>query len=193
LSFTILPGEGASESGRFFGNGEVEVVGKDIHFIKTEAGLKNETHLGNLKYFFIVNAILLGTFMWIFISQGVKERMKSKEDIVRKKSALRNALKIIEKARREAKKDNIKQAYELLHRSILQFFADRSNLSVWGTTEVEIKAYLREMRISDKVEQGISLLLEACNRARFSKEKPDGVQFTKDVERTIKLLKGLRL
>ncbi len=193
LSFTVLPGEGASESGRFFGKGEVEVVGKDIHFIKTEAGLKNEALLGNLKYFFIVNIILLGTFIWIFISQGVKERMKLKEDIVRKKSALRNALKIIEKARREAKKDNIKEAYELLHRSILQFFADRSNLSAWGTTEVEIKAYLREVGIGDKTEQEFSLLLEACNKARFSKEKPDGVQFMKDVERTIKLLKGLRL
>ncbi|MCK4234449.1 hypothetical protein KAX75_08475, partial [candidate division WOR-3 bacterium] len=87
----------------------------------------------------------------------------------------------------------VKEAYELLHRAILQFFADKCNLSVWGTTEDEIKYHLREKRISNGIERKLSSLLEACNRARYSKEKPDGVQFKKDIENTIKLLKSLKL
>lgn len=193
LVFKVLPGEGGSEHDRFFGKGDVKVVGKDINFIKTESRLKNEALLGSTKYFLMVNILLLGAFLWIFISQGVKERMKSKEDILRKRGALSSALKVMEKAKREARRGDVKEAYELLHRAILQFFADKCNLSVWGTTEDEIKYHLREKRISNGIEKEISLLLEECNKARYSKERPDRVQFTKDVECTIKLLKSLKL
>ncbi len=192
LLFTVLPQDGGS--GRFLGKGDVEVVGKDIHFLKTMHRLKNQGNpLGEIKYFLLVNFLLLGVFLWIFISQGVKERMKSKEHILRKRGALGKALKIIEKAKKETRKGEVKEAYELLHRAILQFFADKCNLSVWGTTEDEIKYHLREKGIRDEIERKLSLLLKTCNRARYSKEKTDGAQFTKDVESTIKLLKNLRL
>ncbi len=192
LLFTVLPGDG--ESGRFSGKGDIEMVGKDIHFIKTMDRLKNQGNpLGEIKYFLLVNFLLLSAFLWILISVGVKERMKSKEDILRKRGALGKALKIIGKAKKEERKGKVEEAYELLHRAIIQFFADKCNLSVWGTTEGEIKYYLREKRIGDEIEKKLSLLLESCNRARYSKEKIEGAQFTKDVESTIKLLKGLRL
>jgi hypothetical protein len=156
--------------------------------------LKNQGNpLGEIKYFLLVNFLLLSAFLWILISVGVKERMKSKEDILRKRGALGKALKIIGKAKKEERKGKVEEAYELLHRAIIQFFADKCNLSVWGTTEGEIKYHLREKGISDEIERKLSFLLEACNRARYSKEKIEGAQFTKDVESTIKLLKGLRL
>lgn len=192
LAFKVIPGEGG-ESSRLFDKGDIEVLGKDIHFIKITDRLKNESLLSDVKYFLLINVLLLGAFLWILISQGVKERMKSKEDILRKRGALGSALKLIEKAKKEAKRNNIKEAYELLHRAILQFFADKFNLSVWGTTEDEIKSHMREKEIGGEIELELSLLLETCNRARYSKEQPALEEFNKDVESTIKLLKHLKL
>ncbi|MCK4232845.1 protein BatD [candidate division WOR-3 bacterium] len=192
LLFTVLPGDG--KIGRFLGKGDVEVIGKDIHFIKTMDRLTNQGNpLGEIKYFLLANFLLLGAFLWIFISVGVKERMKLKEEVVRKRRALNCAIKNVGKAEREAKKGEKKKAYEFLHIAILQFFADKFNLSVWGTTEDEIKYRLREVGISDEISKEVSLLLDACNRARFSKEEPSGEQFKKYIKRTIKLLKNLRI
>jgi len=194
LNFKVLPGKGEEGSERVFGKGEIERLGEDIHFIKTLDRLKNEKSVfAELKYLLLTNGLLLCVFLFLFISQGVKERLKSKEDILKRRGALGNAFKLINKAKREAKRNNIEEAYELLHKAILQFFADKFNRSVWGTTEDDIKARLKDNGITEEKEKEVSSIFEACNRARYSREESEAGKFNSDLERTIKLLKQLRL
>ncbi len=194
LNFKVLPGQGEKGTERLFGKREVELLGKDIHFIKTMARLRNESNIwGDVKYLLLANGILLCTLFFLFVSYGVKERLKSKEDILRRKDALGNALKLINKAKSEIKGNNIKEAYALLHKAILQFFADKLNLSIWGITEEELKLKLKEKGIADNIKNEISTLLETCNRARYSIETLNKRNLLEDINRTARLLRRLKL
>jgi hypothetical protein len=192
LPFTVIPGEGGLDASTFYKSGDVEVMGRDINFIKRDVKLKDQgSLLGSVKYFLMVNLILLCVFLWITISLNVKEKAKSKEHILRRRGAFRNALKLIAKSEKENRVGNTKEAYELLHRAIVKFFADKCNLSVWGTTEEGIASYLRQKGVGKETENQITKLLHICNQARYSKQVPDGEQLTKSIQLTKTILKQL--
>jgi hypothetical protein len=193
LSFKVLPGEGGEEIDRLYGKGGIEEVGRDIHFLKGGERVKSESTFDVTKYFLVVNVLLLSLFVGIFLSQVVRDRMRSQEHILRKRNALRNSLHLLTLAKREARRGDIKEGYELLHKSILQFFADKRNLSVWGTTEDEIRTILQENSIGEKVQGKLFAIIDICNRARFSKETSGISEFNKYQSQAIKLLKSIKV
>jgi len=192
--FKVLPGESIAGTEKIFGKESVELLGKDIHFIKTPERFKNQANwLADLKFLFMTNGLVFAAFFWVLVSEGVKERMKSNKDILKKRGAYRNALKTIQQAKKKAERGKIREGYELLHKAILQFFADKFNLSVWGTTEDEIRRCLREKGMASDILGEVSVLLEVCNRARYSKETLDGDKISADIKKTLEILGRVRL
>ncbi|TFF88511.1 MAG: protein BatD, partial [Promethearchaeota archaeon] len=192
IPFTVVPGEGGTDVTTAYGSGGVEVIGQDINFIKRDVKLRDQGSLmGSIKYFLLVNFILVSVFLWITVSLNIKEKAKSKEHILRRRGAYRNSLKLIAIAKKENRRGKTKEGYEVLHRAIIQFFADKCNLSIWGTTEEEIVSYLRQKGVGKETENQIAKLLDICNRARYSKQSPDGEKLSESIQLAKTLLKKL--
>ena len=194
LNFTVSPGKSETSTERIFTSGNVEELGRDINYIKTPSHLKNEANLfGSLKYLFLMNGLIFVAFLWVFASQQIKENMKLKKDIIRKRTALGNALKVVKQAEQKAKTGKVREGYELLHKAILQFFADKFNMSIWGTTEDDIRYHLQQMGTKQETINEVFLLIGNCNRARYSKETLKIENFNKDAAKTITLLKTIKV
>lgn len=192
LPFTVTPGEGGEMSERVFSPLALEKIGEDIHFIKTGGAMRDHRGLGPIRYLFVLNAMLLCAFIGIAISFELKERIKENEDVIRKRSALRCAMRTIKRSKREARTGDIAEAYELFHRGMLQFFADKCDTSVWGITEDEIMDTLRSRGESEKNITALKDIFHASNRARYSTAETDLRAFTEHAEKGVRLLRAIR-
>jgi hypothetical protein len=192
MGFTVTAGEEGEMSEKVFSPLALEKIGEDIHFIKIGSRMGNQRGLGMVKYLFVLNGLLLCAFFWITISLELRERRKANEDVIRKRNALRRALTIIRDAKGKARSGDTVDAYELLHRAIFQFFADKCDMSIWGMTEEEIREAMASCGESEKNSAEIRNILRACNRARYSTENPDPGIFKDYLERTRRLLKAIK-
>lgn len=191
LSFTVTPGEEGEMSEKVFSPFAVEKIGEDIHFIKT-GPFHDQGGLGPIWYLWGLSGLLLTVFLWMAVSLELKERAKANEDVIRRRGALRGALRTIEKAAKQARGGDVIEAYELLHRAILQFFADKCNTSIWGMTEDEIIDRLRSRGRDEKRIAEIEAVLHACNRARYSTAKTDPKALLKQLRATQRILRSIR-
>jgi hypothetical protein len=191
LPFSVAPGEETEASEKIFSPFAVEKIGEDIHFIKLGSVVPDQKGMGKVTYFVLLNGMLLCAFLFISVSIKLRERARAHEDTIRKRAALGCAMKALEKATRQARKGNIPEAYEMLHKALFQFFADKYNLSIWGITEVEIMRIVRSRGGDDRRAEELGDILQACNRARYSTEKPDMKAFKKDLEKTRRALRAI--
>ncbi len=193
IPFTVTPTEKKAGSERIFSPLSLEKVGEDIHFIKAGSRFSDDTGMGVLGYLLLLNGLLICVLVSIIVSRQMKARKEANAGLIRKRDALRRALKRIEHAHHEAEKGNVKKAYELLHKAILQFFADKREASIWGMTEQDITELLRA---SGETEEKIATLrdiLSTCNRARYSQEKASLKVFEIEQEKAQQVLRKIRI
>jgi hypothetical protein len=193
LSFTVIPSEKEAASERIFSALALEKVGEDVHFIKMGGEIRDDDGMGWVRYLFVLNGVLLCALLAIVVLRELKGRREVKGDLMRKRDALRCALKTTRKANHAAKRGKVAEAYELLHRAILQFFADKCDMSIWGVTEDEIMDILRSSSGGEENSRELADVLNACNRARYSTEKPDMKAFETDLEKTERTLRAIKI
>ncbi len=147
--------------------GEVKVVSRDIHYIKTKAELRpeNQTLLYIAVHFFPV-------FMFILFSAYRSHREKILRDpaLRRRKQAYQNAVKLLKEAKGLMEEPVLEQAhfFSLMQKAFTEYLANKLNLSPSGLTFSQIKEELLRQEISDEVLNQARKIWERIDLARYT-------------------------
>jgi hypothetical protein len=78
----------------------------------------------------------------------------------------------LRQAREALRREEVERFYRLLERAVLGAIAGRTDRSVAGMTRPSIDALLRKRGVSDDDREAFRELMEACDRAQYTPERP---------------------
>lgn len=155
---------------------DVQVEGKDIRYIETKWSEENTWEKAGRLSINGLAVLNLLAFVWIGFSVYRKKReshISQNRGLYRNQRARSSAMNEIKTLRKLAhEKDMASQTefFEYLERSMNQYFADKWDLSAYGTTRAEIDRRLREtFDADDALAQEVAGVYQLCDESRFGK------------------------
>ncbi len=172
---------------------EVQLLGQDIRFIKTE----------DSDFFPIDRPPLTGLFFWIvllfplpllsgaFLYRRHRDRLASDLAYARKRRAGRAARKQLARARNCLSGGNEKEFYTEVSRALMGFLADKLNLPEAGLVRDEIRSHLRKRNVTQETISAVIDCLDTCDRQRFAPASADMEQMKKFLHNCGRILSRL--
>lgn len=191
-SYTLeIEGGGSSSKGSVSGisKDEVELLGKDILFIKTgdpALQLVNYTFFNSIPFFLLAGAPFL-LFFGMFGLRYYQSNKKTDPDLARKRNALPMARKQLKQAKKLMAQPEDKPFYEAISMALWGYFSDRFGLQTHELSREFLEAKLVEQGINEGLSGRIMGLLDKCEMALYA---PDIVSETRNsvYESSIKLI-----
>ncbi len=180
-----------------FSKEEVDLIGKDIRFIKEE--YKSLKRIGwnvfsSLLFWIILFLPLLSLIAAISHRRHL-DRIHTDQAYARNRAARGEAKKHLSEAKTKIKLEDQKDFYAAVNRAISGFVSDKLNISGAGMMSGDVKKRLMQRGVSDAVIERYIKILQTCDLKRFApsevseKAKED---FYKEVEQILsKLTKEL--
>ncbi|MFO7890715.1 MAG: BatD family protein [bacterium] len=181
----------AAHSG--FSKEEVDLLGKDIRFIKEgyDSLRKIQWNIFSSLLFWI---IILLPLMLLVASAGYRkhlDRLHTDQAYARNRIASREAKKHLSEAKDKIKSEDQKEFYGAVNRAITGFVSDKLNISGAGMMSEDVKRRLKQKGVSDSVIEQYISTLQTCDLKRFSPSEASvkgKEHFYKKVEQTLSVL-----
>ncbi len=168
--FTLKVQKGSGGGSRTYASEELQQVNKDIRYIKT--GDIRPVTLGDSFFasvaYWIVLAVLLGTFVTLFVV--FRQRAIDRADIVkmRGKRANKVASRRLRKAAKLMKANNQNEFYDEVLRALWGYVGDKLNIPVAQLSRENISAQLNGRGVTADTIQLFLGALDECEFARYA-------------------------
>ena len=162
---------------------EIKLLEKDISYIKTNPAVlrPRRAYQYKNKIFILLNILPLLILIFLYIYDSHKRRLLTNVGYARSRRAKGVASKRLKKARQIMLKENTKEFCAEIHKSVIEYVADRLNIPHASITKDLLEEKLKIKGISDPVIQEIREFFSICDMARFA-----SARFTKeDMQATI--------
>ena len=162
---------------------EIKLLEKDISYIKTNPVVlrPRRAYQYKNKIFILLNILPLLILISLYIYDSHKKRLLTNVGYARSRRAKGVASKRLKKARQIMLKENTKEFCAEIHKSVIEYVADRLNIPHASITKDLLEEKLKIKGISDPVIQEIREFFSICDMARFA-----SARFTKeDMQATI--------
>ena len=162
---------------------EIKLLEKDISYIKTNPVVlrPRRAYQYKNKIFILLNILPLLILIFLYIHDSHKRRLLTNVGYARSRRAKGVASKRLKKARQIMLKENTKEFCAEIHKSVIEYVADRLNIPHASITKDLLEEKLKTKGISDPVIQEIREFFSICDMARFA-----AARFTKeDMQATI--------
>jgi hypothetical protein len=170
MTLHVAPGGEDSSSAVLRSRGEVQVVGRDIRFIKDFShGFHREGRVFYRSFWFFF--LLVVPLMIFGGAAGVRwRRIKLEDDVAyaRSRRARQVAKKRLSRAGKLMQSGNREEYLGEISRAMLGFIADKLNLQAAGLMEDDVADKLRGRRIEESVVQRIGDCIRRCDFLRFA-------------------------
>jgi len=176
-----------------FSKEEVDLIGKDIRFIKEEYDSLKKVGwtLYSSIYLWIIFVLPLLCLLAAVSYRKHLDRLHTDRAYARNRAARRDARKHLSEAKANINLEEQKEFYAAIHRAMSGFVSDKLNISGAGMMSVDVKRRLRQKRVSDSVINEYISILQTCDLKRFSPTeaaKEEKEEFYKKVERNLSVL-----
>ncbi len=168
--FTLKVQKGSGNASRTYASEELQQVNKDIRYIKTgdiRPATLGDTFFASAAYW-IVLALLLGTFVTLFVV--FRQRAIDRADIVkmRGKRANKVASRRLRKAAKLMKANNQNEFYDEVLRALWGYVGDKLNIPVAQLSRENISAQLNGRGADADTIQLFLGALDECEFARYA-------------------------
>jgi len=171
---------------------DIEVVGKDIKYIKTGMRLKGAAPLVHTNKFFLILQVLPILVFLVCLRYAVKKERLTKD--IRYARTLR-AQKVASKRLKECAKlkqaGAVKEFYGSLSKALTEYVSDKFNIKAPSLTMETISDYLTDKGISEIVMKKIGDILQLCDLARFASGKLGQEDMEKSYKEAIRIISEL--
>jgi len=156
-------GEGLSKE-------EVQLIGKDIRFIKTQSPKFRKIN----RIFYKMALFWLIVFFPLIVLGGAfgykrnQDRLKENVAFARSQRANQVAKKRLQNARKVLAVDTQKQFFAEISKALLGFLGDKFNLPTAGIMTDEVEKLMREHRVDNETIQSYLDCLRICDFQRFA-------------------------
>ena len=149
---------------------DVRYVGRDIRFIKSDAGKLTKTKTGlisNRTYQSLYVLAVLAFFVVLFIR---REHVKRNSDIskVRNRRAGKVAVKRLKNADVCLKNNQLDKFYEETLKALWDYFSDKLNIPKADLTKAKIASALSDKKVDEALIEQLNETLDKCEYARFA-------------------------
>jgi hypothetical protein len=149
---------------------DVKYLGKDIRFIKSEAGRlsKPDNIIVSKRSFYSIYAFALFVFLLILFLRREHIRRNSDMSLVRNRKAGKVAVKRLRSASECLKNEQIDKFYEEILKAIWGYLSDKLNIPVSDLTRNNAVSSLIEEGIDEERIRSLNHILDACEYVRFA-------------------------
>lgn len=148
---------------------DVELIGKDIRFIKTGGELqKNQKKFFGTGVYYIFNLLPFIIFLGFLIYRKKNQELQSNTTLLRNKKASKTAKKRLSIAEKYLKEQNKAKLYEELSRALWGYTSDKLSIPVSELTKDKINGKLNELNIKPESIEKLLTTLDHCEFARYA-------------------------
>ncbi|MBE3086789.1 MAG: BatD family protein, partial [Bacteroidetes bacterium] len=149
---------------------DVKYLGKDIRFIKSDAGklTKSANIILTKRSFYSAYAFALFVFLVILFFRREHIRRNSDMSLVRNRKAGKVAVKRLHSASVCLKNSQIDKFYEEILKAIWGYLSDKLNIPVSELTRNNAVTSLTERGIDEEKIKNLNRILDTCEYARFA-------------------------
>jgi hypothetical protein len=154
---------------------EVQYLGKDIRFIKSEAGnlKKSDKIVISNRSFLSVYGFTLILFLVILFIRREHVRRNSDLSLVRNRRAAKIAGKRLQEASRCLKAGEIDKFHDEILKAIWGYLSDKLNIPVSELTRINAFESLKQNEVAEEQINDLSAILDKCEFARFAPTSTD--------------------
>lgn len=152
------------------GQKAIELLARDIHFIKTSPGKLMEAGIlwyRNKWLWLGVVTVPLLLLLLCYFYQSYRTRLKEDSAYAKAKSASGAARVLLNEAKKYEKEINVKGFYDVLARVLQKYVSDRLNLPVGSVVSHQIADLLISRGVENEIVARIKKILDVCDSARF--------------------------
>lgn len=148
---------------------DIKIVNKDIRFIKTLANYRVfEGYIYTKAWFKLVNLAPVFIFGFVFIYVNWQEKLNKDIAYARSLRASGTSKKYLKKAVKLLNLENSSEFYNAISRAIVEYIANKTNVSAESLTSSIISAILSKKEIKAETIAEVNRLLEECAMVRFA-------------------------
>lgn len=149
---------------------DVKYVGKDIRFIKTNAGrlMRSSNIILSNRSFYSGYAIALIAFLVVLFVRREHIRRNADLTAVKNRKAARIAVLRLREASACMKRNEIDRFHEEVLKAIWGYLGDKLNIPVADLSRNNVSEVLREKGIDEETIQDLTNLLDSCEYARYA-------------------------
>jgi hypothetical protein len=172
IQLEVKPGR--KEGGRqvvFTGSGEeIEVLGRDIHFIHPVPGEISIARGGVLRtnVYVALHALPLLAVIMSLVVERRRRRWRDDEPAYRASRAAREADKRLGQTRALQQKGQIAEVFAAVSLTVRRYFADKMNKPAPGLTSEDIERFLFDRGVSEEDLEQLRSILARCDGAQYS-------------------------
>ncbi len=176
-----------------FSKKEVDLIGKDIRFIKEEYDSLRKIgwNIFHSIYFWIIFLLPLLLLAGAVSYRKHLDRLHTDQAYARNRAARRDARKYLSEAKANIELEEQKAFYAAVHKAMSGFVSDKLNISGAGMMSEDVKGRLKQRGVSDSVIEKYISILQTCDLKRFSPTEAtpeEKEEFYKKVERNLSIL-----
>ncbi len=149
---------------------QLDLTAKDIRYLKSDIGElhgKRSDPLGTRPLAFLLYLIPIVGYLVVVQHQRQREKLASDRGLRRLKQARKMAEKRLSDAKQCLDSGDAEKFYAETHKSLIEYFADRFNLSAHGLTEEKIREFSVGRADSGLIDRMVELLKQ-CDFGRFA-------------------------
>lgn len=149
---------------------EVRLLKKDIAYIKTSVPdfKPKELFFYRNKIFIAFNILPLLLLAFLYVYELQRERLRTDVGYARSRRAKRMAAKRLRSARNKVLKDDAKTFYAEIYQAVIEYIADKLNISHPSITKGTLEQRLMEKGYSAENIEKLKDLFDICDMARFA-------------------------
>ncbi|TNE34660.1 protein BatD [bacterium] len=173
--FQIEVGKGSSDGASSISGvsrEELQLLGKDIRYIKTETSLDKKVSSGlfGSQTFFILLMLPFFLFLLLFILLSKRKKESENTELMKNKRASKLAKKRLSSAGEALKQNNSNLFYEEITKSLWGYISDKLNIPVSELNKDVVRLKLAEINID---EAQINNFLKALEESEFARYSPN--------------------
>ncbi|MFC1667814.1 BatD family protein [Chlamydiota bacterium] len=170
---------------------DISFVKHDIHHIRSgEVDFSSQVNIDIAKLV-LFNALILGVFLLIAGSKGLKIHHEKNEVVLRTKKAYKVAKKKLSDAKKLIKEERRVEFYHTLSNTMRAFLGDKLSVSQAGLRFSDIQKKIQGFCCDDVLLTELRHCLESADMARFSSSRSTKEQMEEDLKKAYHLLMKL--
>ena len=176
--FNIKVGKGEEQyammtPGTSMSKEEVVLLGKDIRFIKKEPDdfIKEGWFFYKSSFFMMILLVPMAAVAGAFVYRRHLDKLSGNIAYARRRRARSAAMRYLKKSRHYLNESTQKEFYGNVSQALLEFLADKLNISSAGIITTEVEGLLRAEKVDDEKISAYLDCLNVCDYQRFAPSK----------------------
>lgn len=167
-----------------------EKIGQDIVFIKSAIGpiRPKGSALYKNGLFYLLAMILYAGLFGLFIIVREKKRFKTDTRYARKLQAPKYAQRGLNKAKQLIEQNKLKDAYDVLFRTMQDYFAHKLHLPFGSITVERIEGFVMEKTKNKVIVEKLSVVFDRCDQVRYASVSLDRANTTQSYNTVIEII-----